>query len=859
MNNTTSIRSALLRAEIKSIGTIDAEIESKISSTEVNYLNGLPQFPNLRIKTVNGLCGSGKTYALIQTLKERQVRNEVGKVLIAVPTIKLCEQYKVQMEELGITKFKVIHSSKDKVKNKGRHISIEILDAINDALVEIVVICQASLTSVLTYNLDSRVEIFIDEVMQMDTHWEVNLPHNTSKLLELFEIDETYDNLDLYKLRLKNKEEAMRLSERNRRALDDMDKLILGQVNTLLLGNILSVTKKSWDKVVERNEVTDDAKVDMIHGNTLNKLYFTSILNPIYLSKFKEVTLMGANLESSLLHEGWRDYFDVKFEINEEITRKLRYKKHSNGHLVNITYLQERAISKHQLQKDGNELRDMHFISASNYFTSDKVLCIVNNSDVDEAPTEWEKCPVVSHGLNTYQEYTNVYFGAALNRTPMHTSMLMSFGFSSASIDRSTGHEIMYQGIMRSALRDPNNTLPISIVVADKNMALVAAELFDNSLVGEANGIKRKTIFTSKETSKKRKKMELLESIRTVNAWSPGNSEEEEKVPKSYNNRKKGTFCYSVVTNYYNSIRDNSALTTRQSIRDFLKENKELSKNNLITSKEENFLMNNTIFTGDYKRKKENALLATTLILDIDGGDMSHDICHKILSENKIGHFMYNSASASLGKDKYRVVIILTTAITQEVYTEMHRYIAKLFLNAGYYTAPLRNADKFIEDTLLKDATAKFTGIDQSKIGIDSLFYAPCIVAGYEEYNFFLHYGFRNEAEINRYALNPELVVLQTAYEPEPLEFNYEVEVSDVKVDNTLLEAKIDVAISSLVPGNRSYTVQVICGMLTSLPNDIVNKKLNLIRSKGAEAHHIRTGIKYINSNRSKIGIPIFG
>ena len=66
-----------------------------------------------------------------------------------------------------------------------------------------------------------------------------------------------------------------------------------------------------------------------------------------------------------------------------------------------------------------------------------------------------------------YDGYHNIYFSAALNREPRHLGLLRDLGFDLAYVHEATTHEVIYQAVMRTSLRRPDATNPVTIIVPD--------------------------------------------------------------------------------------------------------------------------------------------------------------------------------------------------------------------------------------------------------------------------------------------------------------------------------------------------------------------------------------------------------
>ena len=98
---------------------------------------------------------------------------------------------------------------------------------------------------------------------------------------------------------------------------------------------------------------------------------------------------------------------------------------------------------------------------------------------------------VLSHGLNRYDGYHNIYFSAALNREPRHLAFLRDLGFDLAHVHEATTHEVIYQSVMRTSLRCPDVTNPVTIVVPDSHAAYRLKDLIGATNVTKLGNIER--------------------------------------------------------------------------------------------------------------------------------------------------------------------------------------------------------------------------------------------------------------------------------------------------------------------------------------------------------------------------------
>ena len=141
-------------------------------------------------------------------------------------------------------------------------------------------------------------------------------------------------------------------------------------------------------------------------------------------------------------------------------------------------FLDARFFSKfkaNQKGSDGSAIIDAMDQKAVALFDGKPFLYVTNKdrkSQILEKAPKAKKMEVLSHGLNCYDGYHNIYFSAALNREPRHLGMLRNLGFDLSYIHEATTHEVIYQAVMRTSLRDPVATNPVSIVVPDRHAAI---------------------------------------------------------------------------------------------------------------------------------------------------------------------------------------------------------------------------------------------------------------------------------------------------------------------------------------------------------------------------------------------------
>lgn len=778
----------------------------------------------MHINIVDGLCGSGKSHGLVRALS-----NPSNKTVIAVPTTILADQYGECLSDAKASNYSVHHG-----KNSVSEIKIQAHNAPDKS---IMVITQKA-HELCGSKVFAGWDVVYDEIPQVDFFYELSLPYNHSLITEHLELIEGGDApTTMYRLCLKDHALAHKFNKRN---FDDMDNIVKPIINHLLSGNLMFVDKASWNKIIVRGEITDDRSVDYTHGNQLNKLYFLAIRTPDAFNEHAKVTMMGANFEHSMAYWLWGNLCGTRFKHDTEIENKLRYKQHNNGHLLNIKYIHEKNWSKTQAGKvvDGSDVRRSSLEKAKRSFNTNDVLYVSNNDNA-EIPTGWSRCPVISLGLNSYMDKKAMYFDAALNRAPKHIKMLTDLGMTSEYIARATTHEVVYQNICRTAIRDDKNTDPIEIMVADKGMADAIARLFPNCTYSQLDGIEKKVVGSKQSAFKRRERVKELNDFYMC-------SEEFTKslIIKETVNRSRHEEPIDLQLNYYSD----RFTTQRNSVQEilsperFVSDMESYSKANVLDDKHDNFLLNTAVMRTHSDRKKKNVVLTTAIVLDIDDGDLPHEEFHRIFSEvYPFSHFVTNSAGRRAGHDKYRAFFFVKEAMTPDTHEMVFDHLVDLLERQGYYTVPLANAKAYKKRILKRNPLAMFTGIDMSKRSVNSLFYAPCTIKGFEEYQFFDKFkcGYMDFA---KHAIDTTLI---TKYAPQAVELTTLEFESDEVIDDALKDNKprnwdkVNAIIDSLSVGNRSYPATQVAGYIKTWSHEdkasVYDRLVNAGIDKGAK------------------------
>jgi hypothetical protein len=202
-------------------------------------------------------------------------------------------------------------------------------------------------------------------------------------------------------------------------------------------------------------------------------VYFLSMLRPDQFSRFGDAIFLAANIEDSLLYH-WFQKKGAKFKKQDQIAANLRSQHRDFSKRFKVYYFADdltfsKTLSKKEAIGGGTIIDAMDRLAVET-FAGEPFLYVPNKdrkSEIVNAAPGVRTLSTVSHGLNAYQDYHNIYVSAALNREPKHYQMLEDLGLASEKVHNSTYGEAVYQAVMRSCLRNPEATESARVIVPD--------------------------------------------------------------------------------------------------------------------------------------------------------------------------------------------------------------------------------------------------------------------------------------------------------------------------------------------------------------------------------------------------------
>jgi hypothetical protein len=206
-------------------------------------------------------------------------------------------------------------------------------------------------------------------------------------------------------------------------------------------------------------------------------------LAPSRVEGFRSVTIMGANIKFSLLWQAWSGQVQFKPHplIGQDPRYQMRFTQH-RGELAQIHCANIDGFSKRFRDRDQNLSLLLDW--ALGLIPQDQPFIYLANTDVENLE-RGIRLDHNCHGLNTFQDVSNCLFLSAQNLNPSYQGWLNRKGINKDRVRTAINAECAYQFVLRSALRDPDNTKPVCIIVPDRTTAYFLYEMLPGSDVIE--------------------------------------------------------------------------------------------------------------------------------------------------------------------------------------------------------------------------------------------------------------------------------------------------------------------------------------------------------------------------------------
>ena len=668
----------------------------------------------MKIYTINGVCGSGKSQAAINYITSNLPAGH--KYIIAQPTIRLCRETANFFVERGIESHLI--TSEDQPGSAQKAYKRAISRAIqNDKGCVIITTHRTFLDAEIEPEKRKRFNIFFDEVPQVDSTTYLNLKHSHTSFLDNYEVTLCDDNAELMNIGIK-------------------------PGHATIVDGYLAAGRQRKDLLYTNPDLIRfmETSMDRNHANYVNRakwmrrvsqehqLITHSILKPDAFRDWNSCRIMGANIQDSMMYQIWPTYgVNFKPDPTHEFQLKTDHNDLQNRR-ISIHYFCGRSWSKYTRNEGGQAALDTLNKAVNDLFGQQPSLLVANNDIDDFVLHNSTRISNICHGINEHRDKHNILFMSALNDLPAHYGFLSRWqGIDTTMLKKAKGMETMYQAIMRTSLRDQTSTAAVKIVVPDIDTANFLADMLPGAKVHAMDDIcdawgqpqktrgrprKARTLTSKERNSKCRERKKALKKAQAdllskITTQYPDGA----NIPVTWQES-----VFSIKHNLTSGMTD-----SWDDIRDLMQTASEQRYND----KADNSLINFVRFKADSTTKgKDDIEYVHGIQLDFDGGALAWIDASQLFSDIK--HLTYNSFNNGKNGDvKFRIMVPFDAPVTCQ-HAELLWDVFKARIESdGYYVGNDANKSK-----------GRNSGLDISKRPANSFYYAPS-KAGKKELSFF--------------------------------------------------------------------------------------------------------------------------
>ena len=420
------------------------------------------------LKYVSAPSGTGKTRAMARQAIVN-VETEFKKTIISSPTIVLqnetVEMVRTRRFDL---RFRVFNHETCPPESSVAHELNQFFKS--DATEELIFVTHAGLFQLLYPNVKEWT-IYVDEAPQVLKSFSYRIPCTHELLTDHF--DKVSQAGAIY-CELKPNTRLQEIADNERE--DEVFKFLGEWVRTLCNVN--------WKTFIH------DTNFAGLLAGTYTDVQPECVLDPRLLYRFREATILSANFEETLCFKLW-SALGVEFVENTALTRELR-EMPCDAKLL-IKYCLDKPWSNRKAETfiDGKTMREWMIkiidkdMKARGLKMDEGSLTLDNKKYDHEELFLWANTaplPARSEGLNMYQDYNNVIVLGAYNPVPHTIAFLKNhFALEAGDIKDAVMHQNLYQAVMRSSLRNPDNHDGKVFYVPDLGCAEYLAGMYPNA------------------------------------------------------------------------------------------------------------------------------------------------------------------------------------------------------------------------------------------------------------------------------------------------------------------------------------------------------------------------------------------
>lgn len=622
---------------------------------------------NNKIYYVSACAGSGKTTSAIKAIRNGVKRGL--RFVIAQPTIELCHATAERLEEKGV-ETRLINSDTHTGEVKS-----EFIRAMLRARDKVLVITHNLLLASSEIGGKSNWILIVDEVLPVDQSFLKNVSLTYGEIIQHLDLTDNPRNDSVLDVQAKSSSRSLLRKWAGNAPQDDN----------------IAVLQPFWEMVVNPHIATCINRTEHARSRstTITQLIAHGALKATVLDGWERVTIMAANFEKSALYMTWFAQ-GVEFESDPFIHVAEPAHSAKTGSRATVRYICERDWSKTFRGEIGGIARISEALSP---YVGNHYIWAANNDvpDSDWKATGGERIPVMAQGFNHFRHHTEAVFLAALNDNPAHYKWIKSqFAIEPIELSMAKSMETAYQMIMRTNLREPDATKPVTITVADRRTAdylcslLPGAKLkFLDLGIPELGEPRRdqgqqKPVLTNAERQEAMRERNRLWSQAhdalcamtqsVMGAASPS-------TIKPIVSFETNTFAKAVLPECFESFDE---------LKDLLRQ----AWATKIERKEDNLLMSGSTYCANEHSETSKGLdaflYAQMIQLDFDDSELEPKLLSELLGDIK--HVAYNSFSHvnRSGSYRYRVVVPFAAPVTKELYKGIWDVLANRIADAGF-------------------------------------------------------------------------------------------------------------------------------------------------------------------------------
>jgi len=700
---------------------------------------------------VSALAGSGKTTACQDLVHEHALIGQ--KSIIAAPTLLCAGQIeKALIAQRGKKNYSITRIDSSNADHVGQAIAEHFRHAAESRYRddgEILVVTQAGFMRCPFFFMSGRWNLYVDEIPPTQFLWSRNLPDTHQMITSLCELSEADGAYARVVPRAGCKAELARIAENKRR--DEFWHLLQE-----VAGRIVSphwrvyANVENWHRTLIGD--VEPFAPHPVEGEVAKyPLRFFAELQPtMFQHEFRSVTIMGAMFDQSVLFKQWRAQ-GVEFREHPRINAKLAYTdKHPHTKPIRISYLLDGDWSNHKGDRaisdnDPQTWRQLVMDTAEALWPNQPYLYLTNLRHEQEARHHMPHgtaLPHSPHGLNCYENIHNVIVPAAMLPTPSHVAFAHHRNLSQDELVEAQHRQAIYQAICRTSLRNRASTEPVHIVVPDKTQAQWLADYFDGAEVGPIGqphqvwrGNRRHADKTSLSRVKalRERRQALKQGVDRV------------ALDALFGGILSETVCNGILYTIKNPLHtdrdkiwvgtafefkeDNNIARYRQEPmpkRDFVARLRDLALDEV--DKDKQVLLSPSYFIdrpdpdiearrargkGPRRRARHNVVCAGHVMLDFDGGHLSHHQFQQIFPH--LDYVIYPTKSATDDK-RFRVILFVDRPVTGEQYTHIVATIRDQIASHGFSHTPPKAG---------RSPRHPYHGLDRTKMTPENMMYLP--------------------------------------------------------------------------------------------------------------------------------------